>query len=164
MILVSGMEAQICEACTDRAVEIIEAEMGKNGAKRPKKQEEPEQAPKSEKYSGPLHLIPPRELKTYLDQFVIGQDDAKKVLSVAVYNHYKRLQQVESGQADKDDVEIEKSNVLFVGPTGTGKTLMAKTIARLLNVPFTIVDATVFTEAGYVKAFWHGCFRFANMM
>lgn len=150
MILVSGMEAQICEACTDRAVEIIEQEMDKNGAKRPVKQPESEQSPKSTKYSGPLHLIPPRDLKTYLDQFVIGQDEAKKILSVAVYNHYKRLQQAEIEKTDKDGVELEKSNVLFVGPTGTGKTLMAKTIARLLHVPFTIVDATVFTEAGYV--------------
>lgn len=89
--------------------------------------------------------VKPKDIKAYLDQYIIGQDDAKKVLSVAVYNHYKRLEQTR-----KDDVEIEKSNILFVGQTGTGKTLLAKTIAKFLNVPFAIVDATVFTEAGYV--------------
>lgn len=146
MILVSGMEGQICEACTEKAQEIIDQEMRKAGVA--PDQEEPA-APKSAKYSGPLHLIPPRELKTFLDQYVIGQDEAKKVLSVAVYNHYKRLQQVPKSNG-ADDVEIEKSNVLFVGQTGTGKTLMAKSIAKLLRVPFTIVDATIFTEAGYV--------------
>jgi ATP-dependent Clp protease ATP-binding subunit ClpX len=88
----------------------------------------------------------PKEIKEYLDQYVIGQDEAKRYLSVAVYNHYKRLQQPE----DKDGVEIEKSNIIMVGSTGTGKTLLARTIAKLLDVPFTIVDATVFTEAGYV--------------
>ncbi len=142
MILVSGMEAQICETCTEKAQEVIDAELRKAGI-------EPETSAastKSSKYSGPINLIPPKALKTYLDQYVIGQDDAKKVLSVAVYNHYKRLMQ----QVSKDDVEIEKSNVLFVGPTGTGKTLMARSMAKLLNVPFTIVDATIFTEAGYV--------------
>lgn len=89
--------------------------------------------------------VKPKDIKAYLDHYIIGQDDAKKVLSVAVYNHYKRLEQTR-----KDDVEIEKSNILFVGQTGTGKTLLAKTIAKFLNVPFAIVDATVFTEAGYV--------------
>ena len=91
-------------------------------------------------------LLKPNEIKEFLDQYVIGQDDAKRYLSVSVYNHYKRVLQV----ADNDDVEIEKSNIIMVGPTGTGKTLLAKTIARLLKVPFTIVDATVLTEAGYV--------------
>lgn len=88
----------------------------------------------------------PREIKEYLDQYVIGQDDAKRTLAVSVYNHYKRLQQPD----DEDGVEIEKSNIIMVGSTGTGKTLLARTIAKLLDVPFTIVDATVFTEAGYV--------------
>ena len=92
----------------------------------------------------------PKEIKKFLDQYVIGQDEAKKYLSVAVYNHYKRLDQMEGGAITDDDVEIEKSNIVMVGPTGTGKTLLAKSIARLLDVPFTIVDATVLTEAGYV--------------
>jgi len=144
MILVSGMDGQICEVCVEKAQEIIDQEMRKAGVQ-PESSEVP--AGKSSKYSGPIHLIPPRDIKTFLDQYVIGQDDAKKVLAVAVYNHYKRLQQ--RGKVE-DDVEIEKSNVLFVGQTGTGKTLLAKTIAKLLNVPFAIVDATIFTEAGYV--------------
>ena len=92
-----------------------------------------------------LTIKKPMEIKKFLDEYVIGQDDAKKILSVAVYNHYKRL-----NQKSDNDVEIEKSNIIMVGETGTGKTLLAKTIARLLNVPFAIVDATVFTEAGYV--------------
>ena len=145
MILVSGMDGQICEACVEKAQEIIDQELRKAGVQ-PDGGEAP--AAKSSKYSGPIHLIPPRDIKTFLDQYVIGQDDAKKVLAVAVYNHYKRLQQ--NNIVSNDDVEIEKSNVLFVGQTGTGKTLLAKTIAKLLNVPFAIVDATIFTEAGYV--------------
>jgi len=149
MILVSGMDGQICELCTEKAQEIIDQELRKAGvpAKGKKEQEGPSGG-KSEKYGGPIHLIPPRELKHFLDQYVIGQDEAKKVLSVAVYNHYKRLMQKKT-EGD-DEVEIEKSNILFVGQTGTGKTLMAKSIAKLLNVPFAIVDATIFTEAGYV--------------
>lgn len=143
MILISGMEAQICEMCVEKAQEIIDQELHRGG--------EPEAeavAPKSAKYSGPIRLTPPREIKAFLDNYVIGQEEAKKVLAVAVYNHYKRLQQ--TGKMNDTDVEIEKSNVLFIGQTGTGKTLLAKTIAKLLNVPFAIVDATVFTEAGYV--------------
>lgn len=147
MILVSGMDGQICEACTEKAQEIIDQEMRKAGVA---PDHDDTAASKSSKYSGPLHLIPPRELKTFLDQYVIGQDEAKKVLSVAVYNHYKRILQAPRGGNAADEVEIEKSNVLFVGQTGTGKTLMAKSIAKLLRVPFTIVDATIFTEAGYV--------------
>lgn len=143
MILISGMEAQICETCVEKAEEIIEQELSRPEG-------EGKAAPKSSKFSGPVHLIPPRHIKTFLDDYIIGQDDAKKVLAVAVYNHYKRLQEMAKGRAENDDVEIEKSNVLFVGQTGTGKTLLAKTIAKLLNVPFAIVDATVFTEAGYV--------------
>ncbi len=146
MILVSGMDGQICEVCVEKAQEIIDQELRKAGVPSEKGEQG---SGKSSRYSGPIHLIPPRDIKTFLDQYVIGQDDAKKVLAVAVYNHYKRLQQF-GKTSGSDDVEIEKSNVLFVGQTGTGKTLLAKTIAKLLNVPFTIVDATVFTEAGYV--------------
>ena len=108
--------------------------------------------PKSEEYLGNIDLddVPkPKDIKDYLDQYIIGQDDAKRYMSVAVYNHYKRLSQANSDAKD-DGVEIEKSNIIMVGSTGTGKTLLARTIARLLDVPFTIVDATVFTEAGYV--------------
>ena len=132
-ILIAGQEGHICENCIEHAQEIIMQEIvpssESNGA--------------NSNYK--LSVKKPIELKKFLDQYVIGQDDAKKVLAVAVYNHYKRLnQKVDS------DVEIEKSNIVMVGETGTGKTLLAKTIARILNVPFAIVDATVFTEAGYV--------------
>ena len=136
-LLITGLNGYICEDCAQQAYEIVmssgvlgaAAGKAKNGQD---KKFEPKRVPK------------PREIKEYLDQYVIGQDEAKRYLSVAVYNHYKRLRQSES------DVEIEKSNIIMVGSTGTGKTLMARTIAKLLDVPFTIVDATVFTEAGYV--------------
>jgi len=134
MMLISGLEAYICEGCVEQAKGILDEELyGK--VKSGKKTTSPKQPQKTT----------PIEIKNHLDKFVIGQDEAKKVLSVAVYNHYKRL-----SFSDKQGSEIEKSNILFVGRTGTGKTLMAKTIAKLLNVPFAIVDATVFTEAGYV--------------
>lgn len=133
LILIAGIDGHICEVCVEQAQEIIQEELFA-GKKEPEKDE----------FSLP-ESINPKDIKSHLDQYVIGQDEAKKYLSVAVYNHYKRLRQVRT-----DDVEIEKSNILFVGRTGTGKTLMAKTIARFLNVPFAIVDATVFTEAGYV--------------
>ena len=131
-ILIAGQEGHICENCVDHAREIIEQELNI----------------RTENASNPFKLSvrKPVEIKKFLDEFIIGQDDAKKVMSVAVYNHYKRLQYKPSDQ----EVEIDKSNIIMVGETGTGKTLMAKTIARLLNVPFAIVDATVFTEAGYV--------------
>ncbi len=135
LILIAGIDGHICEVCVEQAVEILEEELY-----REKKEEE---TPKPDFYLP--ETITPKEIKTHLDQYVIGQEEAKKFLSVAVYNHYKRLR-----QPFGDEVEIEKSNVLFVGNTGTGKTLLAKTIARFLNVPFAIVDATVFTEAGYV--------------
>ena len=132
-ILIAGQEGHICENCVEHAQEIIQQELmirddtaGSSSFK--------------------LTVKKPIEIKRILDEYVIGQDDAKKVLSVAVYNHYKRLQQ----KVVENEVEIEKSNIIMVGETGTGKTLLAKTIARLLNVPFAIVDATVFTEAGYV--------------
>lgn len=131
--LISGMEGQICNECVEQAFQIIE------------EQTKLEKKAKSENLSL-SELLKPKDIKAYLDQYVIGQDDAKKYLSVSVYNHYKRLLQ----QTDDDSIEIEKSNIIMVGRTGTGKTLLARTIAKLLNVPFTIVDATVFTEAGYV--------------
>jgi ATP-dependent Clp protease ATP-binding subunit ClpX len=134
-LLISGVNGYICEECAQQAYEVLLAN-GYGAAANNKKP-----AAKYEKKDVPK----PKEIKAYLDQYVIGQDEAKRYLSVAVYNHYKRLQQPES-----EDVEIEKSNIIMAGSTGTGKTLLARTIARLLDVPFTIVDATVFTEAGYV--------------
>ena len=132
-LLISGISGFICNDCTTKAYSIIEEE---------KKQKDAEANNNIEEIS----LVKPREIKAFLDQYVIGQDDAKKILSVAVYNHYKRIKQ----EDDDDGVEIEKSNIVFVGETGTGKTLLAKTIARFLKVPFAIVDATILTEAGYV--------------
>ena len=134
LILIAGIDGHICEVCVEQAGEIIEEEL--YGGKRKEKGKKDFLLPEK---------ITPREIKGHLDHYVIGQDEAKKFLSVAVYNHYKRLR-----QSRHDDVEIEKSNIIFVGQTGTGKTLLAKTIAKFLNVPFAIVDATVFTEAGYV--------------
>src|ERR671913_2133738 len=133
-ILIAGQEGHICENCVEHAREIIDQELVVRDDK----------SPGGSGYK--LTVKKPMEMKRFLDEYVIGQDDAKKVLSVAVYNHYKRLQQ----KVGEGDVEIEKSNIIMVGETGTGKTLLAKTIAKLLNVPFAIVDATVFTEAGYV--------------
>ena len=135
-LLITGVNGYICEDCVKQAYQIVK-ESGIND------QNEKED---SGKYKT-LRVPKPKEIKDYLDQYIIGQDEAKRYLSVAVYNHYQRLKQKVD---DKDGVEIEKSNIIMVGPTGTGKTLMARTIAKLLDVPFTIVDATVFTEAGYV--------------
>jgi ATP-dependent Clp protease ATP-binding subunit ClpX len=132
-ILIAGQEGHICENCVEHAQEIIQQELIVRDDASPSSQFK-------------LTVKKPVEIKRYLDEYVIGQDEAKKVLAVAVYNHYKRLQQ----KVTENDVEIEKSNIIMVGETGTGKTLLAKTIAKLLNVPFAIVDATVFTEAGYV--------------
>jgi ATP-dependent Clp protease ATP-binding subunit ClpX len=139
-ILIAGSEAHICESCTSQAMDIVVQELGEQALPERKKN-------KKKKDDWKPISKTPQEMKDYLDQYVIGQDDAKKTLAVAVYNHYKRLKQP---AITEGDVEIEKSNILFVGRTGTGKTLMARTIAKLLNVPFSIVDATVFTEAGYV--------------
>ena len=133
-LLISGISAQICENCALQAYEIVQTSGVLTGGKKDEEKLELDQLPK------------PKEIKDYLDQYVIGQDEAKRFLAVAVYNHYKRLNQSHSDEG----VEIEKSNIIMVGSTGTGKTLLARTIARLLKVPFTIVDATVFTEAGYV--------------
>ncbi|MFW5822733.1 MAG: ATP-dependent Clp protease ATP-binding subunit ClpX [Tangfeifania sp.] len=129
-LLIAGIDGHICDRCADQAYSIIQEEI---------KQE-------SKFNLDGVQLLKPRQIKEFVDQYVIGQDEAKKIISVAVYNHYKRLTQ----QMDSDDTEIEKSNIILVGETGTGKTLLARTIAKMLHVPFTIVDATVLTEAGYV--------------
>lgn len=133
-LLITGLTGYICEDCAQQANNIV-LESGILGAK-------------DENFNDiDIKKVPkPKEIKAYLDEYIIGQDEAKRYLAVAVYNHYKRLQQPK----EDDDVEVEKSNIIMVGSTGTGKTLLARTIAKLLNVPFTIVDATVFTEAGYV--------------
>ncbi len=130
-VLIAGINGHICDHCIRQAHGIVVEEMDMKERK---------------ELSKSLKLVKPLEINEFLNQYVIGQDNAKKVLAVAVYNHYKRLMNVDK----TEDVEIEKSNILMVGETGTGKTLLAKTIARMLNVPFTIVDATVLTEAGYV--------------
>jgi len=129
-LLIAGMEGHICDSCVEQAHAIVEEEFKKDETFDTKG----------------LKLMKPIEIKNFLDQYVIGQEHAKKILSVAVYNHYKRLNQPVSA----DETEIEKSNIIMVGETGTGKTLLARTIAKMLHVPFTIVDATVLTEAGYV--------------
>ena len=129
-ILIAGLEGHICDHCIEQAYSIMTEELGTK---------------KSSRFDA-INLLKPAEIKHFLDQYVIGQDMAKKVISVAVYNHYKRLIQ----KTEEEDVEIEKSNIILVGETGTGKTLLAKTIAKMLHVPFAIVDATVLTEAGYV--------------
>ena len=130
-LLVAGQDAHICDSCIEQAYGIIVEENKKN---------------ESDSASQDLKIAKPKEIKSFLDDYIVGQEQTKKIISVAVYNHYKRLYQIK----DNGDVEIEKSNVIIAGQTGTGKTLVAKTIARMLNVPLAIVDATVLTEAGYV--------------
>ncbi len=130
-VLIAGITGHICNFCIDQAHHIIAEESKEKEGRENKK----------------LNLLKPNQIKTYLDEHIIGQDEAKKILSVAVYNHFKRISQA---QITPEDIEIEKSNIVMVGETGTGKTLMARTIAKILNVPFCIADATVLTEAGYV--------------
>ena len=131
-LLVAGLSGHICDRCIEQAHDIVLEELQKKG----------------DFDVDQIELLKPIEIKEFLDQYVIGQEEAKKYLSVAVYNHYKRLMQ--TNKKEQEDVEIEKSNIVLVGETGTGKTLLARTIAKMLHVPFTIVDATVLTEAGYV--------------
>ena len=131
-VLIAGINAHICDSCIDQAIGIVEAEKSSKD---------------SSELSDHFKLLKPQEIKKHLDKHVIGQNSAKKVLAVAVYNHYKRLMQPKKKE---EEVEIEKSNIIMVGETGTGKTLLARTIAKMLNVPFCIADATVLTEAGYV--------------
>lgn len=137
-VLIAGISAHICDKCIAQAGKLVAEEMREKTAF---------------SVNSILHLLKPAEIKKHLDEYVIGQNEAKKVIAVSVYNHYKRIAQglkEHKINVDKDDVEIEKSNIILVGETGTGKTLLAKTIAKLLNVPFCIADATVLTEAGYV--------------
>jgi ATP-dependent Clp protease ATP-binding subunit ClpX len=136
-ILIAGIDGHICNFCIDQAGAIIKEEIGQTKGVKPFA-------------SASIKLLKPMAIKEHLDEYVIGQDDAKKTLCVAVYNHYKRLIENEKGNKKPEDAEIEKSNIIMVGETGTGKTLLAKTIAKILNVPFCITDATVLTEAGYV--------------
>ena len=131
-MLLSGIEGHICNNCLQQGYEVVKEELGSEG--------------KEKTSDKKFELVKPKDLKAYLDEYVIGQDEAKKHLSVAVYNHYKRLMQ----PASNDEVKIEKSNILMVGETGTGKTYLARTLAQRLQVPFCIADATVITEAGYV--------------
>jgi ATP-dependent Clp protease ATP-binding subunit ClpX len=131
-LLIAGMDAHICDKCIEQAYGIVQEEIAEA---------------KTTSLSNDLILKKPVEIKSFLDEYIVGQEQTKKAMSVAVYNHYKRLLQA---KAPVDGVEIEKSNIVLVGETGTGKTLVARTIARMLNVPFSIVDATVLTQAGYV--------------
>lgn len=154
--LIAGPGVYVCDECVDLCNEILDEELFDSGSSvaspSPRREQNPE---KRRKTSSPITLnqIPkPREIKSYLDEHVIGQDEAKKVLSVAVYNHYKRLSFVngEGGEEAEDDIELQKSNILMIGPTGCGKTLLAQTLAAILDVPFAVADATTLTEAGYV--------------
>jgi ATP-dependent Clp protease ATP-binding subunit ClpX len=158
--LIAGPGVYICDECVDLCNEILDEELFESGvpqaaAPAPRRDPAVERRRASTRSGSRLNLsqIPkPREIKTYLDDHVIGQDEAKKVLSVAVYNHYKRLSSIQDGEAENlpDSIELQKSNILLIGPTGCGKTLLAQTLAKMLDVPFAVADATTLTEAGYV--------------
>jgi ATP-dependent Clp protease ATP-binding subunit ClpX len=153
--LIAGPGVYICDECVDLCNEILDEELFDSSATVSQPVPRREQAPERRRTPSPIALnqIPkPREIKGYLDDHVIGQDEAKKVLSVAVYNHYKRLSHLHSKEADtqSDSIELQKANILLIGPTGCGKTLLAQTLARILDVPFAVADATTLTEAGYV--------------
>ncbi len=155
--LIAGPGVYICDECVDLCNEILDEELFDSSAAAPQPVPRREQSPEKRKARSAnisLNQIPkPREIKKYLDEHVIGQDDAKKVLSVAVYNHYKRLSFTQPGNSKTpadDSVELQKSNILLIGPTGCGKTLLAQTLAEILDVPFAVADATTLTEAGYV--------------
>ena len=154
--LIAGPGVYVCDECVDLCNEILDEELFDSNSSMAAPAQRREQAPERRRKSPSriaLNQIPkPREIKEYLDEHVIGQDDAKKVLSVAVYNHYKRLSFVnaEEGEQSEDDIELQKSNILLIGPTGCGKTLLAQTLAAILEVPFAVADATTLTEAGYV--------------
>nr|CAD5982182.1 ATP-dependent Clp protease ATP-binding subunit ClpX [Planktothrix pseudagardhii] len=157
--LIAGPGVYICDECVELCNEILDEELfDSSSAAAPSPSARPQSAPPPQRRQRTgrvaLNQIPkPREIKSYLDSHVIGQDEAKKVLSVAVYNHYKRLGFVQTkaaGRPTEDNVELQKSNILLIGPTGCGKTLLAETLAKMLDVPFAVADATTLTEAGYV--------------
>ncbi|MGB3670272.1 MAG: ATP-dependent protease ATP-binding subunit ClpX [Phormidesmis sp.] len=154
--LIAGPGVYVCDECVDLCNEILDEELFDSGssvaAPAPRREQAPDRRRKSPSPISLNQIPKPREIKSYLDEHVIGQDEAKKVLSVAVYNHYKRLSFVnsEGGEDEEEDIELQKSNILLIGPTGCGKTLLAQTLAEILEVPFAVADATTLTEAGYV--------------